>query len=218
MSKKFENRLVQKDQLLEAILPHVGFDGWTDAALEAGVGALGVNISNVDRLFPGGIREIVGHFGDWADREMLATLGSMDLGAMKLRERISLAVRVRLSALSPHRETVRRTFSYLSLPSNFSIGVRSMYKTVDSIWYAAGDKSADFSFYTKRALLAGVISATILFWINDESEDSADSWAFLDRRIADVMTIPALRSRLEKIACRAPDPFKCYGHYVPAEF
>jgi ubiquinone biosynthesis protein COQ9 len=208
MSKKFENRLVQKDQLLEAILPHVDFDGWTDAALEAGVGALGVNISKVDRLFPGGVREIVGHFGDWADREMLATLGSMDLGAMKLRERVSLAVRVRLSALSPHRETVRRTFSYLSLPSNLSIGVRSMYKTVDSIWYAVGDKSADFSFYTKRALLAGVISATILFWINDESEDSADSWAFLDRRIADVMKIPALRSRLEKIACRAPDPFK----------
>ena len=139
---------------------------------------------------------------------MRATLEEMDLEPMKVRERVALAVRLRLSALSPHRETVRRTLSYLSLPSNFSIGVRAMYRTVDSIWYAVGDKSADFSFYTKRALLAGVISATTLFWINDKSEDSADSWKFLDRRIADVLKIPVLRSRLEGSACRVPGPFK----------
>ena len=208
MSKEPQSRLLQKDQLLQSILPHVAFDGWTDAAIESGARDLGVNKSEVDRLFPGGAREIVRHFGDWADREMRATLEEMDLEPMKVRERVSLAVRLRLSALSPHRETVRRTLSYLSLPSNFSIGVRAMYKTVDSIWYAVGDKSADFSFYTKRALLAGVISATTLFWINDKSEDSADSWKFLDRRIADVLKIPVLRSRLEGIACRVPDPFK----------
>ena len=208
MSKEPQSRLLQKDQLLQSILPHVAFDGWTDAAIESGARDLGVNISEVDRLFPGGAREIVRHFGDWVDREMRATLEEMDLEPMKVRERVSLAVRLRLSALSPHRETVRRTLSYLSLPSNFSIGVRAMYKTVDSIWYAVGDKSADFSFYTKRALLAGVISATTLFWINDKSEDSADSWKFLDRRIADVLKIPVLRSRLEGIACRVPDPFK----------
>jgi ubiquinone biosynthesis protein COQ9 len=88
------------------------------------------------------------------------------------------------------------------------MGVRAMYKTVDLIWYTVGDKSADFSFYTKRALLAGVISATSLFWINDESDDSADSWQFLDRRIADVLKIPVLQSRLQRFACRVPDPFK----------
>jgi ubiquinone biosynthesis protein COQ9 len=208
MSKRPEDRLVQKDKILQAILPHVAFDGWTDAAMESGARDFGVNKSKIDRLFPGGAREIVGHFGDWADREMLAALGELDLVSMKLRDRVSLAVRVRLSALSPHREAVRRTFSYLSLPSNVTVGVRTLYNTVDSIWYKAGDKSTDFSFYTKRALLAGVISATILFWIGDESEDSVDSWAFLDRRIADVMKIPALRNRFEKIACSAPDLFK----------
>ncbi len=208
MSKETQNRVDQKDKLLQAILPHVAFDGWTDTALEAGARDLGVGKTKVDRLFPDGVRELVGHFGDWADREMLANIGEIDLEPMKLRERVSLAVRARLTALSPHRETVRHTVSYLSLPSNFPIGVRAMYKTVDLIWYTVGDKSADFSFYTKRALLAGVISATSLFWINDESEDSADSWTFLDRRIADVLKIPVLRSRLENIACRAPDPFK----------
>ena len=208
MSQERQSRLIQKDQLLQAILPHVAFDGWTDTAIESGACDLGVSKIKIDRLFPGGLREIVRHFGDWADREMLANLGEIDLEPMKLRERVSLAVRVRLIALSPHRETVRRTLSFLSLPSNFPTGVRSMYKTVDLIWYTVGDKSADFSFYTKRALLAGVISATSLFWINDESEDSVDSWQFLDRRIADVLKIPLLRSRLQKIGYRVPDPFK----------
>ena len=208
MSQETQSRLILKDQLLQAILPHVAFDGWTDTAVESGACDLGVSKIKIDRLFPGGLPEIVRHFGDWADREMLANLGKIDLEPMKLRERVSLAVRVRLIALSPHRETVRRTLSFLSLPSNFSIGVRGMYKTVDLIWYAVGDKSADFNFYTKRALLAGVISATSLFWINDESEDSADSWQFLDRRIADVLKIPVLQSRLQRFACRVPHPFK----------
>ena len=84
---------------------------------------MGVDEIKVDRLFPGGVRELVGYFGDWADREMLANLGEIDLESMKLRERVSLAVRTRLTALSPHRETVRRTVSYLSLPSNFPIEI-----------------------------------------------------------------------------------------------
>jgi len=210
MSKETQNRQDQKDKLLQAILPHVAFDGWTDTALELGARDLGVSKTKVDRLFPGGVRELVGHFGDWADREMLSNLGEIDLEPMKMRERVSLAVRARLTALSPHRETVRRTVSYLSLPSNVPIGVRAIYKTVDLIWYTVGDKSADFSFYTKRALLAGVISATSLFWMNDESEGSADSWTFLERRIADVLKIPVLRSRIAHIACRAPNPFKIF--------
>jgi ubiquinone biosynthesis protein COQ9 len=203
-----DNRALQRNRLLEAILPHVAFDGWTDAALQAGASDAGLDGVDIDRFFPGGAREIAAYFSDWADQQMLDALSSQDTDGLKLRERVVLAVRLRLEALALHRETVRRTIAFLSLPGNISRAGKGVYNTVDAIWYAIGDRSADFSFYTKRALLAGVITTTTLFWLNDESEDCADSWAFLDRRIADVMKIPALRSRLEKVACRLPDPFK----------
>ncbi|NKB19362.1 MAG: COQ9 family protein [Alphaproteobacteria bacterium] len=208
MADHSDNRVQQRMKLLEAILPHVAFDGWTDDALRAGAVDAGMDDIAVDRFFPGGAREIAAAFSEWADQKMLEALATQDVDGLKLRERVALAVRLRLEALAPHRETVRRTVAFLSLPGNISRGGKGVYKTVDAIWYAVGDRSSDFSFYTKRALLAGVVTSTSLFWLDDDSDDCVDSWAFLDRRIADVMKIPALRGRLEKIACRLPDPFK----------
>jgi len=208
MIKKLSERQKKKDLLLKAILPHVGFDGWTETALKAAVKDAGLEEKTIERYFTGGAKEIVRYFSDWADREMLSSLSVAQLEGVKIRQRVALAVRLRFEVLSNYKEAVRRTITYLSVPSNIPIGVNGAYKTVDSIWYGIGDRSADFSFYTKRALLYGVISATMLFWLNDESKDNTDTWAFLDRRISDVMKINSLRSRLDKLSVCLPDPFK----------
>jgi ubiquinone biosynthesis protein COQ9 len=94
----------------------------------------------------------------------------------------------------PYREAVRRTISFLALPSNATVA-QSTYATIDAIWYACGDASTDLSFYTKRATLAAVYGVTVLYWLDDSSEQFAETWAFLDRRIGDVMQIPKLRAR-----------------------
>ena len=72
---------------------------------------------------------------------------------------------------------------------------------------AAGDRSTDFNFYTKRGLLAGVYAATTLYWLDDRSPGFEATQAFLDRRLADVMAIPRLGSRVREFAARLPDPF-----------
>jgi len=201
-------RMALRDRLLLAILPHVAFDGWTDRALAAGARDSGDSAVTVQRLFPGGIKDVVGHFGDWADRRMLDGLKAENIADLRLRERVALAVRLRLTALAPHREAVRRTLAWLALPPNAPLALRGLWRTVDAIWYAVGDRATDFGFYTKRGLLAGVISATTLYWLDDDSDGHAASWAFLDRRIADVMRIPALRARLGRFGDRLPNPFR----------
>ena len=208
MVKQLGERQRNKDLLLKAILPHVGFDGWTEKALKAAVNDAGLEEMIIELYFIGGVKEIVEHFSDWADREMLRSLSAFEMEDVKIRERIALAIRLRFEVLSNYKEAVRRTITYLSVPSNIPMGVNGAYKTVDSIWYGIGDRSADFSFYTKRALLYGVISATTLFWLNDQSKDNTDTWAFLDRRISDVMKINSLRSRIDKLCVCLPDPFK----------
>ena len=77
-----------------------------------------------------------------------------------------------------------------------------LYRTVDAIWYAAGDTSADFNFYTKRATLAGVFSSTLFYWLNDRSEGNEATWAFLDRRIDDVMRFEKFKGQFAKKAAR----------------
>lgn len=179
----------QRRSLLEAALRHVPFDGWTWTAIDAGARDMALAPGEAARLFPGGPLELIRAFSSEADRRMLETLEGLDLDSMKIRDKVAAGVRARLEAVAAHREAVRRGLAFFSLPQNAATGLSCLYHTVDAIWYAAGDRATDYNFYTKRALLSGVYSSTLLFWLNDKSEDYAATWAFLDRRIAEVLKV-----------------------------
>ncbi len=203
-------RDTQRDALLLAALQHIAFDGWTDTALRAGAADAGLEPADVLRFFPGGAVEAVAAFSSWADRVMNESVAAADLSGLRHSEKITLAVRTRLKAIDHYREAVRRSIAFLALAPNVPAGLHMLYRTVDEMWHAVGDRSVDFSFYTKRALLAGVVSATTLYWLEDESEGCAESWAFLDRRLADVLRIPKARHRVEALLGRLPDPFRLF--------
>ncbi len=197
-----------RDRILDATLPNVIFDGWSRKALTHGAVSAGLAAEDVDIAFPRGVRGAVEHWLRRADEAMLATLGDADLDAMRIRERIAFAVRLRLEQATPHREAVRRGLAFLALPGNARIAAESLYRTVDSIWWACGDRSTDFNFYSKRGLLAAVYSSTLLYWLDDASEGHADTWAFLDRRIADVMRIPKITGRWRELSGKLPSPMR----------
>jgi len=201
------NRAEAKDALLAALLPDVPFDGWSARALGRAAARSGLDPAEVASLFPAGPRDVVRWFSHWADRQTLASLDPATLAQMKIRERIAVGVEARLRILAPHREAVRRALALLSEPQNVPLGARLLYDAVDAIWYAAGDTATDFNFYTKRALLAGVYAATTLYWLDDRSEGSVDTRAFLERRIDEAMRIPGLTARLRQWTTRLPDPF-----------
>lgn len=196
-----------RDQILDATLPHVPFDGWTMAALAAGARSAGLKTADVLRAFPRGPLEAIEYHSERADRAMMETLEASDLSDIRVRDRIALALRTRLEQNAADREAIRRALSILALPQNGPRAARLLYRTVDAAWYACGDTSTDFNFYTKRGLLAGVYSATLMYWLNDHSEGFADTWRFLDRRISDVMRIPQLQARFTKVLNRLPSPF-----------
>jgi len=199
-----------RERLLFASLAHVPFDGWTRAALAAAARDLKLEPAAADSAFPGGMTELVEFFNRLADRRMLEALEGRDLTALRVGERIAAAVRLRLEHNAPYREAMRRGLAFLALPQNAALGARLLFRTVNAIWYAAGDSSTDYNFYTKRALLAGVYAATVLYWLNDRSEGAAETWAFLDRRLADAMRVPRALGRLGKLAEKLPDPFRLF--------
>ncbi len=191
------------DRLLDAMLAEVPFAGWTSLALRAAAADAGGDWPTAKRIFPGGADDVLALWGTRNDRRMLAGLAEIDLDAMRIRERIAACVRLRLEALEPHREAVRMALSRASLPHHAPAAARALWRTVDAMWRAAGDTATDFNYYSKRGLLAGVLGATLLYWLEDDSENKADSWAFLDRRIADVMRVPRAMGRLRRLA---PNP------------
>lgn len=201
----------QRQALLAATLPHVPFDGWTRTAFLAGARDCGIDPALADNAFPGGMAELLDFYHRTADIEMVRALEAHpDLDRLKTREKVALAIRLRLEANAGHREAIRQALAFLALPYNAPLGAKCVLRTVDAMWYAAGDKATDFSFYSKRGLLAGVYGATVLYWLNDKSDGFADSWSFLDRRIADVMKIYELRGRFDRFVEKIPDPFRFF--------
>jgi ubiquinone biosynthesis protein COQ9 len=207
-----------RDSLIEAALAHVPFDGWSIAALEAGARDLDLDDGAVRDLFPRGVGDAIRHFSRWADRRMLDVLHETDLGEMRIHERIAFAVETRLAVLAPYREAVRRGLTWLALPQNAFLGTRLLYRTVDDMWYGIGDRSADFSFYTKRGLLAGVVGTTTLFWLDDDSEDGVETTAFLNRRIADVLKIHTMRRRTDGLRNRTLGPLRILRDVVEKRY
>jgi len=183
--------------ILAHALPLVPFEGWNQQTLKKAAVHAGYKKIDVVRVFPGGAIDAAEAFILSTDAAMLEALAHQPLATMKIRERIAAAVRLRLELLAPHREAVRRMLTLLANPLYAHRALKSLYKTVDAMWYAAGDASTDFNFYSKRLLLAGVYSSTLLYWLDDKSPDHKDTWAFLDRRIADVMRIEKAKHQIK---------------------
>jgi len=130
-----------------------------------------------------------------------------------VRERVTLGVRRRIEAVAGSKEASRRAAAVFALPQHSIDGMQSVYRSVDAIWRAVGDTSADFNFYTKRALLAGVYASTMLHWFADSSEGASDTWAFLDRRIGEVMQIEKFKATAQKFVAGLPNPLSILGSF-----
>lgn len=199
-----------RDRLIEAILPDVPFDGWSMAALRGAARRCGIDEAGARALFPGGAPDLVAAFSRWADRRMLERLEVARLDELSTTPRIRLAIHSRFGILAPWREAVRSSLSVLALPPHAVLASRLLYETVDCMWYAAGDKATDFSFYTKRATLAGLYAAAVVYWLDDRSEGFLDTTAFVDRRLDDLKRVGEVRARLDEFVTRFPDPFRFF--------
>ena len=200
-----------RPRLIAAMLPNVAFDGWTAATVAAGAKDAGIDPDIARLAFPGGAGEMVAAYTALADTRMAAAVEAAGIGTMKVRARIALCVRTRLEQAAGERETVRRALAVLALPGNLGLSTKTLWRTADSMWRAAGDTATDYNHYTKRLILGAVYSATLLYWLNDDSDGNADTWAFLDRRIDGIMQFEKVKARALSATANLPDPVRFLG-------
>lgn len=200
-----------RSEILAAVLNHVSFDGWSDLAIKNAADDLGLPPDFLKMAYGGGVSEMIGVHLSNLDKDLEKALGKLKLDKMKIRERIKTAVLTRLELNQPYKEVVRRTVGFLALPPNAPLAAKCLWRTCDLMWRAAGDTSTDYNHYTKRMILAGVYSTTLLTWLNDSSEDYADTKAFLDRRIDNVMEFEKLKFKFKEATKDLPDPFEILG-------
>lgn len=177
---------ITQDDLLAAIAPHVPFDGWSEASLAAACAELGIAPEQARQVAPGGAVDLAALAHRKADRAMAAAMAGEDLAALRYRDRVARGVWLRLEAIED-AEAIRRALALFALPHLAPLGARLVWETADTLWEVLGDTSRDVNWYSKRATLSAVWSAVLLYWLGDQSEGKADTRAFIDRRIEDVM-------------------------------
>lgn len=184
-----------RESLLKAVMPHIAFDGWTKKSLDQAAKDVGIDPALVELAFPNGAIDMIDLYAQQCDIAMLEVLKDSDFDKLKIREKITKLVRTRIEIELKNKEACNRTVPFLALPQNHFKGLKILYRTVDLMWKAISDTSTDFNYYTKRMTLSAVYSSTFLYWLGDESEDHFDTWAFLDRRIENVMQIEKVKAK-----------------------
>lgn len=184
--------------LLDAALPNVAFDGWSEATFREAVAATDISMDSARALFPRGAVDLALYFHTSGDAAMVDAIAAADMSDLRFRDKVALAVRMRLEAIED-KEAVRRAATLFALPHHAGDSAKALWGTADAIWSALGDTSDDLNWYTKRATLSGVYASTVLYWLGDDSLDHADTWAFLDRRIDEVMQIEKAKAQINKL-------------------
>lgn len=197
-----------RPRLVAAMLPHVPFDGWTAESRDLAADAESIDRDIAAMALPDAAA-MIDAYTLRADAMMVDAMA--DAGQLKVRDRIRLALRSRLEAASPDREAVRRALAVLMQPQNAALSARTLWRTADAMWRAAGDTATDFNHYSKRVILAGVYSASLLYWLDDDSDDHEASWGFIDRRIDGIMKFEKTKARLQGAMDNLPNPARFLG-------
>ncbi len=172
--------------LLRAVVARAGHAGWTPAVLRQALADCGEAPELAPSHFPRGVVGVIEAWMALADAEMTAAAASENLAELRIPARIRRLIELRLRALEPDRDAMRGAAAVLALPWNLPAGLRSTSRTVSAIWYAAGDESADFSWYTRRATLMAVLSSVTLFWLRPNPPTIEETLSFLDRRLSEL--------------------------------
>lgn len=203
------------DEVRAALAPiiarNAAFDGWSKAAVEMAASQAGIEPVIAALAFDGGAITMIDAWFAHIDAAMRAACPPEMLGAVKTREKIATLVEARLAAMAPDRESLRRAQSILAMPQNIARAAQLGWRAADHIWRAAGDASVDYNFYTKRSILAGIYAATLLVFVNDESDNHADTSAFLARRIDGIMRFEKAKARFARNAERRPSLVRFVG-------
>ncbi|MEO1473690.1 MAG: COQ9 family protein [Pseudomonadota bacterium] len=161
---------------LEALLPHIAFDGWTDKAARSAAETADLSPAEQALAAPRGVIDLIDHLFDAAEDQARATIAAADITGLGVRDKVTLGVKAWLAALEPDREAVRKAAMKGFLPWMAGDAIERTWSVADMVWSATGDPSEDYNKYSKRGLLAATLPLIVLKWLDEDDEDKMDTY------------------------------------------
>lgn len=173
-----------EDRLLEEAIRLAPVEGWTTRTVRLAGQAAGFSDGETELLLPRGAADLAALLARRHDQRALLMLQPIDPQALKVRERIAQALEARLDAAAGDEGATRRCAGFLALPPNLALAARLAWESADVLWRWSGDTATDENHYSKRAILAGVLSAALAVRL---SSGRGAALRFVERRLEEVM-------------------------------
>ena len=195
-----------RNEILSEAKSYVVKCGWSEEMFNKVALNSKYESSVIFTLFPKGYISLIQLYLDEINKKMNDESKKLNLIRFRVHERIKELCILRFKIMVKEKKVISKTFFHLLLPSNYSFCIKNLYKTVDQIWFLAGDNSTDFNFYSKRAILASIYSAAILHFINNDNFE--ETIRLLNRLLKKVSKIPKIKQRFNNFLELAPHVFK----------
>ena len=181
-----------KLKILESVKEYVKVNGWNSDIIDY------INIKNLKKseilsYFPDGINDILNFAYDELNNKFKISLKKINIINLPINKRIKKILITRIELMNKDKNFYKKTFYFLALNNQKKVVKKNLYKTVDEMWYLAGDNSTDFNFYTKRLVLAGLYVNAIAVFFNKNILEAEKN---IDRNLNRISKIPKIKSRL----------------------
>ncbi|MBL6675336.1 MAG: COQ9 family protein [Alphaproteobacteria bacterium] len=196
MKKSHNNYLLKKRlEVLKYAKIFISEKGLNKNSLENISKRYGLNINEIELLFPEGNIDLIKFTLEQLNKELEEYCKKIDLIRLPVHKRIKKVLLSKISLMNKNKLFYRSIFLNLLIPKkNFSLS-NQLYNSVDQIWFIAGDSSTDFNFYTKRLILSGIYSRVMLFFFNNNNQEELEN--ILDESLKRVSKIPEIKSKLK---------------------
>ena len=195
-----------RNNILDEAKKYVAKYGWNKNLLNKIAEKSKYDSNTITALFPDGYKSLLQLYLDEINLKMTNESKTLNLIRLKVHERIRELFILRLDIMAKEKRIITKTFFHLLLPNNYKFSLINLYKTVDQMWFLAGDNSTDFNYYSKRAILASIYSRTMMHFINNDDLELTIN--LFNMQLKQVSKIPKIKNSLKSITKITPFLFK----------
>ena len=192
------NKNVKKNRFLKEFLTISSKKGWNLDVYKETIKKLKYNPNDLDKLFPAKIDDLILYYNFIINEKLSNNFKKKKFDKKSVRLSILNAVKIRFELLNKDKDSIKKSLIFLSNPSKQILSSKLIYKTVDYIWRLIGDKSKDYNFYTKRAILVSIYSLAIFIWISDKSNSLNKTFNFLEKSIMNMNIVTNIKEKLKQ--------------------
>ena len=173
----------KQEKLAKLFIQEVPKFGWSRETLLQCAKKQRITTSVLAKLFPSFEYDVLKFIIAQNNIQVEKNYNSFNNSRLKTRDKIKTILELKFDSNEYLKKSLPEMLKFLLRPGNLLMSIKMLHENSDFIWNLAGDKSNDFSFYSKRGLLSMVYLATLIYWLNDNSTKGIGTKNFISKSV-----------------------------------